>query len=203
MTKLTAARIDREELRGMIQAKYEDVANDPDVGFHFHTGAPLARMLGYTEEEIASLPAENVASFAGTGNPFSMGTLRPGEHVLDVGCGAGFDTLLAARQVGPEGYVHAIDMTQAMLDKTAAGGRRLGLTNVAARLAHAEALPLPEESIDVVISNGVINLTPDKEAVMREIWRVLKPGGRAQIADIIVHRPLSQSDKDDIELWSG
>ena len=177
------ARVDREVLRGQIQAKYTDVATDPEQGFHFHTGRPLARMLGYEQADVDWLPTSTVESFAGTGNPFSLGALKPGESVLDIGCGAGFDTLLAARQVGPAGSVIAVDMTEAMLDKTRAAAGELGLRNVDARLGYAETLPVDDASIDVVISNGVINLCPDKIEAMREVWRVLKPGGRIQIAD--------------------
>jgi SAM-dependent methyltransferase len=197
------AKVDRERLRRQIQAKYTDVALEPEQGFHFHTGRPLAAMLGYSDADVDALPASAVESFAGTGNPFSLGALRPGEVVLDIGCGAGFDTLIAARQVGPAGRVIAVDMTEAMLDKTRAGASMLGLGNVGARLGYAEALPVPDASIDVVISNGVINLTPDKVQAMREVWRVLKPGGRFQIADIIVHKEVPQDSKDDIDLWSG
>ncbi len=198
-----AAAVDRDELRSQVQSKYSDVANHPERGFHFHTGSPLARMLGYPEAEVDALPAETVASFAGTGNPFAMGRLPDGAAVLDLGCGAGFDTLIAARQVGPAGHVLAVDMTEAMLLKTAAGARSIGAANVTTELGFAEALPADTGSIDVVISNGVVNLCPDKEAVMREIWRVLKPGGRIQIADIVVHKEVEQAAKDDIDLWSG
>jgi SAM-dependent methyltransferase len=201
--RVQPAAVDRADLRQQIQAKYTDVALEPEQGFHFHTGRPLALMLGYAEVEIDSLPASIVDSFAGTGNPFSMGRLPPGETVLDIGCGAGFDTLLAAQQVGPSGRVIAIDMTQAMLDKTRSGAAQLGLDNVDPRLGYAEDLPAETGSIDVVISNGVINLTPDKQQVVREIWRVLKPGGRFQIADIVVHKEVPQDAKDDINLWSG
>lgn len=201
--KVRPARVDRTQLRSQIQAKYEEVATEPEKGFHFHTGYPLAAMLGYSEQELESLPEETVVSFAGTGNPFSMGRLNPGEVVLDIGCGAGFDTLLAAGQVGASGRVMAVDMTDAMLEKTAESAKRLGFQNVETLYGYAEELPAPDESVDVVISNGVVNLTPDKEAVLKEIWRVLRPGGRAQIADIIVHKEVDQEAKDDINLWSG
>jgi ubiquinone/menaquinone biosynthesis C-methylase UbiE len=160
-------------------------------------------MLGYAEADIDPLPAATVDSFAGTGNPFSMGRLNPGEVILDIGCGAGFDTLQAAIQVGPSGRVIAVDMTPAMLEKTRAGAASMGLTNVEARAGFMEDLPVDDATIDVVISNGVINLTPDKVGVMREIFRVLKPGGRFQIGDIIVHKEVPQESKDDIDLWSG
>ncbi len=202
-SEVRAARVDADALRGQVRDKYTDVALTPEKGFHFHTGRPLARMLGYDGAIVDSLPQGAVESFAGTGNPFSFGDLRPGETVLDIGCGAGFDTLIAARQVGPTGRVIAVDMTPAMLEKTAAGVRQLGLDNVDCRQGLAEALPLEDESVDVVISNGVINLCPDKMAVMKEVQRVLKPGGRFQIADIIVQREVPQHSKDDIDLWTG
>ena len=203
MEQVTAARIDREVLRSQVQEKYTEVAVEPGKGFHFHTGWPLARMLGYTDTDVESLPPSTVESFAGTGNPFVLGRLRAGETVVDVGCGAGFDTLLAARQVGPGGRVIAVDMTPAMLDKTSLAAKGLGLENVDARLGFAEELPVESGVADVVISNGVINLCPDKVQVMREIHRVLKPGGRFQIGDIVVHKMVPQDAKDDIDLWSG
>jgi len=197
------ANVDREQLRGAIQGKYTDVAQAPEQGFHFHTGRPLAAMLGYPISEVDALPATTVDSFAGTGNPFSMGALQPGETVLDIGCGAGFDTLIAARQVGPTGRVISVDMTEAMFARAGEGARALNLDNVDLRQGFAETLPLEDASVDVVISNGVINLTPDKAAVMVEVHRVLKPGGRIQIADIVVHQEVPQDARDDIELWSG
>lgn len=201
--QVIAARVDREQLRQQIQSKYTEVANEPGMGFHFHTGYPLTRMLRYPASQVDAIPSETVSSFAGTGNPFSLGELRPGEIVLDLGCGAGLDTLIAAQQVGESGQVYALDMTDSMLERTAASAKAMGLTNVTTWPSFAESLALPDVSVDVVISNGVVNLTPDKEAVMREVWRVLKPGGRVQIADIVVHREVDQSAKDDINLWSG
>jgi len=201
--QITAAGVDRGQLRRQIKAKYTEVALEPEKGFHFHTGRPLAAMLGYDDADVDWLPPSTVESFAGTGNPFSMGRLADGEVVLDIGCGAGFDTLLAARQVGPRGRVIAVDMTEAMLDKTRTGAAALGLDNVEARHGFAEDLPVASQSVDVVITNGVINLCPDKIAVMREVYRVLKPGGRFQIADIVVHKEVPQDAKDDIDLWSG
>lgn len=200
---LGVAAIDRDELRRRVADKYRDVAVNPELGFHFHTGAPLARMLGYPADAIASLPPGSVDSFAGTGNPFLFGDLAPGETVVDVGCGAGLDTLIAARQVGPGGRVIAVDMTPEMLAKAAAGADALGLHNVEVRPGYAEDLPVDDASVDVVISNGVINLCPDKQAVFRELFRVLRPGGRIQVGDILVHLEVPQEAKDDIELWSG
>jgi arsenite methyltransferase len=201
--ELVPARVDRDALRTEISAKYTEVALEPEKGFHFHTGRPLAKMLAYPDDIVAWLPGSTVASFAGTGNPFSMGALNHGELVVDIGCGAGFDTLQAARQVGLLGTVIAVDMTDAMLEKTRDAAKALGLANVETRRGYAESLPVEDGAADVVISNGVINLTPDKMAVMREVRRVLRPGGRFQIADIAVYRPVPQDAKDDINLWSS
>jgi SAM-dependent methyltransferase len=201
--QVLAAKVDREQLRRQISEKYTDVALEPEKGFHFHTGRPLAMMLGYDAADVDQLPSATVDSFAGTGNPFSMGRLHLGEIVVDVGCGAGFDALQAAVQVGPTGRVFAVDMTEAMREKTKAGAVALGLTNVDVRDGFMEELPVDDASVDVVISNGVINLTPDKVGAMREVYRVLKPSGRFQIGDIIVHKEVPQEAKDDIDLWSG
>jgi SAM-dependent methyltransferase len=195
------AAVNTEELRCLISDKYTEVAKTPEKGFHFHTGKPLAMMLGYDEAIVDALPSGTVDSFAGTGNPFSMGNLKPGEAVLDVGCGAGFDTLIAARQVGPSGRVISVDMTPAMLEKAQEGAREAALTNVEFRDGLAETLPVGDSSIDVVISNGVINLCPDKMAAMQEIYRVLKPGGRIQIGDIVVHKEVPEDAKSNIDLW--
>jgi SAM-dependent methyltransferase len=203
VSPVRAANVDRDRLREQISDKYTDVALEPEKGFHFHTGRPLAKMLGYADADIDRLPVGTVDSFAGTGNPFSMGKLNPGETVLDIGCGAGFDALQAAQQVGPVGRVIGVDMTEAMREKTLTGAKQLGLANVEVRAGFMEELPVEDASIDVVISNGVINLTPDKVGVMREVFRVLKPGGRFQIGDIIVHKEVPQDAKDDIDLWSG
>ncbi len=203
MKAVLASKVNTEELREQIQEKYCDVAQKPEQGFHFHTGRPLAMMLGYDEADVGWLPESTVESFAGTGNPLSLGRLAEGEAVLDIGCGGGFDTLLASQQVGANGSVLAVDMTEAMLDKTRVGAVALGVSNVKARHGYAEELPAEDGSIDVVISNGVINLCPDKMAVMAEIYRVLKPGGRIQLADIVVQKEVPQDAKDDIDLWSG
>jgi arsenite methyltransferase len=203
MVEVIAAKVDRERLRRQISDKYTDVALEPQKGFHFHTGRPLAMMLGYDAADVDRLPSGTVDSFAGTGNPFSMGRIAPGETVVDIGCGAGFDTLQAALEVGASGRVIAVDMTEAMREKTKAGAITLGVTNVDARHGFMEELPVEDASVDVVISNGVINLTPDKVGAMREVYRVLKPGGRFQIGDIIVHKEVPQDAKDDIDLWSG
>ena len=200
---VTALHLDVDVLRRAIQEEYKEVATCPTKGFHFHTGRPLAERLGYSPEEIDAVPERAVESFAGVGNPFVFGRLQPGETVLDVGSGAGFDSLIAARQVGPGGRVIGVDMTDAMLEKAWAGARVAGLEHVEFRKGLAEELPLDDASVDVVISNGVINLCPDKEVVYWELFRVLKPGGRLQIADIIVQKEVPQGAKEDIDLWTG
>jgi SAM-dependent methyltransferase len=199
--EVVPAAVDVGELRCLISEKYTEVAKTPEKGFHFHTGKPLAMMLGYPEDVVDRLPDGVVESFAGTGNPFSMGDLRPGETVLDVGCGAGFDTLIAAGQVGPEGRVISVDMTVAMLEKARTGAREAGYGHIDFREGLAEALPVEDGIVDVVISNGVINLCPDKMVAMAEVYRVLKPGGRAQIGDIVVHKEVPADAKADIDLW--
>jgi SAM-dependent methyltransferase len=201
--RVTPAKVDRDQLREEIRAKYTEVATEPEKGFHFHTGRPLAAMLGYDASTVDRLPPGTVDSFAGTGNPFSIGEITPGMTVMDLGCGAGFDTLQAAMKVGPTGRVIGVDMTPAMRAKTETAAKELGLSNVEVREGFLESLPAPDESVDVVISNGVLNLTPDKESVMREVYRVLKPGGRFQIGDIVVHKDVPQDAKDDINLWSS
>jgi arsenite methyltransferase len=197
------ARVDRDALRHAIAEKYAQVATTPEIGFHFHTGRPLAMRLLYPAVAIDALPPATVDSFAGTGNPFLFGDLQREERVVDVGCGAGLDTLIAAQHVGPSGRVIAVDMTSEMRQKTTEGAAAMGLHNVDVREGFAESLPVEDGWADVVISNGVVNLCPDKRAVFREMFRVLSPGGRIQIGDILVHKEVPQSAKDDIALWSG
>lgn len=199
----TAVLLDVDVLRTAIQDEYAEVAACPMKGFHFHTGRFLASRLGYPAARVDALPGAVVESFAGVGNPFSWGDLNPGETVIDLGAGAGFDALLAASMVGPNGRVIGVDMTRAMLDKARHNAAVLGLGNVGFREAYLEDLPLPDASADVVISNGVINLCPDKTSVLAEAYRVLKPGGRAQIADIVVARAVPDDAKEDIALWTG
>ncbi len=199
----TTLNLDTAKLRQAVQAEYTEVATQPDKGFHFHTGRPLARMLGYAPAETDPLPDSVIESFAGVGNPFIFGPLQPGETVVEIGSGGGFDAVLAAQQVGSTGRVIGVDMTPAMLAKARANAARLGLGHVEFREGYAEQLPLPDACADVVISNGVINLCPDKDAVYREIFRVLKPGGRLQIADIIVEKPVPDAAKENIDLWTG
>jgi arsenite methyltransferase len=195
--------VDLEELRASIRAEYAAVASEPDRGFHFHTGYRLAAILGYSQEWIETLPPGAVASMAGTGNPFAMGEIQPGERVVDCGSGAGADALIAARMVGPAGRVIGIDMTPEMLAKARASATEAGLTNVEFREGILEALPVETAWADVVMSNGVLNLVPDKAAALAEMYRVLRPGGRLQAADIVLERAVSASSKQDIGLWTG
>ena len=195
--------IDVDTLRQAIQGEYAEVASHPEKGFHFHTGRPLARMLEYDDEWLEGIPESSIESFAGTGNPFSLGELRPGERVVDVGCGAGIDSLIAAKKVGSEGRVIGVDMTPSMLQKARQAAKKVGLANVAFREGYAEELPVEDGWADVVISNGVLNLMPDKAAALEEMTRVLKPGGRLQIGDILVQKAVPESAKRKIDLWTG
>jgi SAM-dependent methyltransferase len=193
--------IDVEVLKSEIRKTYASVSQDPDKDFVFPTGRPWAEDLGYPEE-LARVPEASAESFAGVANPFELGRLEPGERVLDVGCGAGTDSLVAAQMVGPRGHVVGIDMTPEMLDKARRGAEELG-ANVEFVEADAERLPFPDESFDVVISNGVIDLIPDKDAVFAELYRVLKPGGRIQVADVTIQNPVSEEGRRNIDLWTG
>jgi arsenite methyltransferase len=195
--------IDQTQLRSAIQDEYAEVASCPTKGFHFHTGRYLADRLGYPAGQLAQLPDVAVESFAGVGNPFSWGDLSPGETVVDLGSGAGLDTFLAAAMVGPTGHAVGIDMTASMVQKAARSAAVLGLDNVAFCEGYLEALPVADGTVDVVISNGVINLCPDKAAVVGEAWRVLKPGGRMQVSDIVVSRDVGDAARADISLWTG
>lgn len=195
--------LDRRSLRAAIQSEYELVALEPERGFHFHTGRPLARLLGYADLWLVDIPESAIESFAGTGNPFSLGELKPGERVVDVGSGAGIDSLIAARMVGPAGQVIGVDMTPAMLAKARRAAAEAGVTNVEFREGYGEALPLPDGWADVVISNGVLNLMPDKSLALVEMARVLKPAGRLQIGDILVQKAVPESARRKIDLWTG
>ncbi|MBD0355023.1 MAG: methyltransferase domain-containing protein [Rubrobacteraceae bacterium] len=200
---IEAPELDVDTLRRAIREEYAEVAANPERGFHFHTGRPLARMLEYADEWLEGLPESSIESFAGTGNPFSLGELRPGESVVDVGCGAGIDSLIAAKKVGPDGRVIGVDMTPSMLEKARQGAKEAGLKNVEFREGYAEELPIVDGWADVVISNGVLNLMPDKSAALEEVSRVLKPNGRLQIGDILVQKVVPESAKRKIDLWTG
>jgi SAM-dependent methyltransferase len=195
--------LDLGQLREAIRQEYDLVAREPERGFHFHTGRPLARMLDYDDAWLDGVSEDTIASFAGTGNPFRLGVPAHGEHVVDVGSGAGLDSLIASHMVGSAGYVIGVDMTPAMLARARQGAAVSALQNVEFRDGFAEELPVPDEWADVVISNGVLNLAPDKAAALGEMQRVLKPGGRLQIADILVQKPVPASAKRKIDLWTG
>jgi SAM-dependent methyltransferase len=198
-----AIDVDTAVLRKAIQEEYREVAEHPDKGFHFHTGRRLTQIVGYSDDWLTGVSERAIESFAGTGNPFSMGELREGERVVDVGSGGGIDSLVAARMVGPTGKVVGVDMTPAMLERARAAATESGLENAEFREAYMEELPVPDGWADVVISNGVLNLTPDKQKTLGEMFRVLRPGGRLQIADILVSRAVPEGAKKKIDLWTG
>jgi arsenite methyltransferase len=195
--------LDVTALRRAIQDEYAAVAAEPDRGFHFHTGRSLARILAYDEAWLAGVPEATIASFAGTGNPVALGALDSGERVVDVGCGAGIDSLIAARMVAPTGSVIGVDMTPAMLDKARRSAADAAVDNAEFRQGFGEELPVPDGWADVVISNGVLNLMPDKLAALTEMARVLGPGGRLQIGDILVEKAVGATSKRNIDLWKG
>src|SRR5256886_13888414 len=194
--------IDIDVLKSEIKKTYASVSEDPERDFIFPTGRPWAEDLGYPAE-LANVPEAAVESFAGVANPWQMGRLAPGERVLDLGSGAGTDSLIAAQMVGEQGKATGIDMTPQMLAKARAAAAELGAANVEFVEAEAEQLPFPDESFDVVISNGVIDLIPDKDAVFAELHRVLVPGGRMQIADVTIQNPVSAEGRRNIDLWTG
>jgi SAM-dependent methyltransferase len=200
---MTDILVDQAALRAQVQQKYREVALEPGAPFHFHTGRSLAARLGYPAAAVDRLPDTAVESFAGVGSPLALRDLRRGERVVDVGCGAGFDTILAADQVGPEGRVIGVDMTPEMLAKARRTVAELGLDHVEIREGLAEQLPVDDGWADVVISNGVINLCPDKATVFAEIHRVLRPGGTLQFADIANGNPVPDTALRDIDLWTG
>jgi len=195
---------DTRKLKDEVRRTYASVATDPNGEFHFHRGAEYAaRQLGYDHDELSRLPRLVTEPFAGVGNPLKMGRLAKGASVVDIGSGGGTDCLLAGGDVGPTGRVIGIDMTDEMLTRARSGAAQMGMSHVRFEKADMEALPLADKSVDVVISNGVINLAPDKHAVFAEIYRVLRPGGRLQFADIIIGRELSEDARNNIDLWAG
>ena len=195
--------VDPDVLRKQVKDKYREVAVDPHRTFHFHTGRVNAARLGYDTDVVDALPDRAVESFAGVGNPFALRRLQPGEQVVDVGSGAGFDSFVAADQVGSTGRVVGVDMTPEMLKKSRETANALGFAHVEFREGLAESLPVEDGWADAVISNGVINLCADKRAVFDEIRRVLKPGGWLQYADIANGRPVPPEALRDIDLWTG
>jgi len=194
--------VDAIALREEVKSKYRAVAVDPHASYHFHTGRPLARRLGYDEAGVTRLPDSAVEAFAGVGNPFSLGALQPGERVVDLGSGGGFDCFIAAGQVGPEGRVVGVDMTEEMLARSRAVAAAMGLQQVEFRRGVIEDLPIEGGWADVVMSNGVINLCADKRQVFAEVTRVLKPGGRLQFADIANGKEVPPAALRNIDLWT-
>jgi arsenite methyltransferase len=194
--------IDVGLLKREIKKTYAQVSTEPDRDFIFPTGRAWAEDLDYPDE-LSSVPETAVESYAGVANPFSLGRLSPGERVLDLGCGAGTDTLVAAQMVTPEGHVTGIDMTSEMLAKARTAAAEMSAANVEFVEGDVEQLPFADQSFDVAISNGVIDLIPDKDAVFSGLFRVLRPGGRIQIADVTIQKPVSEEGRRDIDLWTG
>lgn len=192
----------RDKILAAVQDMYTAVATTPDRPFHFPVGRDACRQVGYPAELLDDVPDAALESFAGVGYPFRAGAIRPGQDVLDVGSGSGTDALIAARLVGREGRVWALDMTPAMVRKLRDLVARVGARNVEVVEGSAEAIPLPDASVDVVTSNGMLNLVPDKRRAIAEIFRVLRPGGRAQIADVVIRRPVTRDCKADPKLWA-
>ena len=195
--------VDVDALREEVRKKYREVADSPTATFHFHTGRAHALRMGYPASPLDQLLEEATEAFAGVANPFYWGLPREGENVVDLGSGAGMDSFIAALSVGPNGRVVGVDMTTEMVDRATKLSRQLNLDNVEFRQGFIEKLPIEDDSTDVVISNGVINLCPDKLGVYKEIYRILKPGGRMTIADICVEKPVPEGALKDIDLWTG
>jgi len=200
---VTDVTVDVALLRSEIEKTYTQVSSEPGKDFIFPTGRPWAEDLGYPQPELSNVPEATVESFAGVANPFVLGRIEEGADVLDLGCGAGTDLLIAAQMVGPRGSVTGVDMTPSMLERARASAAEMGIANVELHQSLIETLPLEDESVDVVISNGVIDLVPDKDLVFDEIDRVLRPGGRLQIADVVIHTEVSEDARDRIDLWTG
>jgi arsenite methyltransferase len=199
----TQAPVDIDVLRDEIQKTYTGVSERREEDFIFPTGRAWAEDLGYPADLLWAVPEATVESFAGVANHFLLGDIDQGDTVLDLGCGAGTDLLIAAQMVGSSGRAIGIDLTPSMVERARQSAAEMGLDNVEVHEGLIERLPLPDGSVDVVISNGVIDLVPDKDAVFSEIKRVLKPGGRLQIADVVIHREVSDEAKRDIDLWTG
>jgi arsenite methyltransferase len=200
---MTEPPVDVDVLREEIRRTYTDVSSEQGREFIFPTGRAWARELGYPEPELARVPEATVESFAGVANHWVLGRVEPGAVVLDLGCGAGTDLLIAAQMTGRTGRVIGVDMTASMLDRAGESADAMGLENVELHETLIESLPLADASVDVVISNGVIDLVPDKDAVLDEIDRVLRPGGRLQLADVVIHREVSEDARKRIDLWTG
>lgn len=198
-----SSSVDPAALREEVKKKYRDVALDPSGEHHFHTGRPLASRLGYDPALVGSLPDAAVEAFAGVGNPFALHGVAPGERIVDAGSGSGFDCFVAARGVGSRGQVVGVDMLPEMLERARRAARQMNLDQVEFREGLLEAMPVEDGWADVVISNGVINLCADKRATFTEIWRVLRPGGRLQFADIANSEPVPEAARANIDLWTA
>jgi SAM-dependent methyltransferase len=203
MSSTNQAPVDVDVLREEIRKTYTDVSTKPEREFIFPTGRAWAQTLGYPEPELARVPDATVESFSGVANHWTLGRAAPGSVVLDLGCGAGTDLLIAAQMTGPAGRAIGVDMTATMLDRARASAAQMGLANVELHESLIEELPLDDASVDVVISNGVIDLVPDKDAVLDEIDRVLRPGGRLQVADVVIQHEVSEDARTRIDLWTG
>lgn len=203
MTSVPQFPVDVDVLRDEIQKTYTEVSTEPEREFIFPTGRAWAEELGYPQPELARVPDPTVESFAGVANHWGLGAVDAGSTVLDLGCGAGTDLLIAAQMAGPAGRAIGVDMTASMLARARASADAMGLRNVELHEALIEALPVPDGSVDLVISNGVIDLVPDKDAVFAEIDRVLRPGGRLQVADVVIHTEVSEDARARIDLWTG
>ncbi|MBI4547080.1 MAG: methyltransferase domain-containing protein, partial [Ignavibacteriae bacterium] len=192
----------RERILSAVQEMYAEVASCPTRGFHFPTGRTACEYVGYPEDELDAIPASAVESFAGVGYPFKANVIRRGDIVLDVGSGSGTDILITALKVGQEGKVHGLDMTPAMIEKANENISKARAKNIQILEGNAESIPLPDAMVDVITSNGVLNLVPDKEGAYREIFRVLKAGGHLQISDIVLSKDLSEKSRSDPQLWA-
>jgi arsenite methyltransferase len=199
----TESPVDVSVLREEIRKTYTEVSTEQEQEFIFPTGRAWAQELGYPEPALSRVPDASVESFAGVANHWTLGQIEPGQVVLDLGCGAGTDLLIAAQNVGPAGRAIGVDMTAAMLERARASAEQMGLANVEVHESLIESLPIEDASVDVVISNGVIDLVPDKDAVFDEIDRVLRSGGRLQFADVVIHHEVSEDARKRIDLWTG